>query len=78
MKVAIHTAVVGGGRFGFALLLLLVSGLLLPGRGEAQSIMGNLLDAQSGQPILLGYVGLLTEGGERVAGDSTRWRRDLR
>jgi len=47
------------------LLILLL--LCLPGRSAAQSVMGNLLDAQTGQPIMLGYVVLMTEGGDRVA-----------
>ena len=51
---------------GTCLVVLLLS-VLFPGTVKAQSIMGNLLDAQSGQAIMLGYVGLLTEDGERVA-----------
>jgi hypothetical protein len=38
-----------------------------PAVAQGQTIMGNLIDAQSGQAILLGYVGLLTEEGDRVA-----------
>lgn len=55
------------GRRRVTCLGALLLGVLVPGVGEAQSIMGNLLDAQSGQAIMLGYVGLLTEDGERVA-----------
>jgi len=46
-------------------LALLTLGIPLP--AGAQSLVGNLLDAQTGGPIMLGYVALLTEGGERVA-----------
>lgn len=54
------------GSPGLILSLLLV-GLLAPASARGQSIMGNLIDARSGQAILLGYVGLLTEDGDRVA-----------
>jgi len=56
----------GHGRSRGVLLLFLLFGVFLPRPAEAQSIMGNLLDAQTGRPILLGYVSLLTEGGEKV------------
>lgn len=56
------------GSLVFTILLSLVAwGILLPGQVQAQSIMGNLLDAQTGRPILLGYVGLLTEEGDRLS-----------
>jgi len=55
----------GGIRRTAAILFLLCAGL--PRASEAQSIAGNLLDAQSGQAIMLGYVALLDESGERVA-----------
>lgn len=55
------------GYAGYVLATFLLGGLILPRCGEAQTIMGSLLDAQTGQPILLGYVALLTEGGERIA-----------
>jgi hypothetical protein len=54
------------GRAWGVLAFLFLSSLILPGPTEAQTLMGNLLDAQSGRPILLGYVALLTEDGERV------------
>jgi len=54
------------GRAWAVLAFLLLTGLSFAGPTEAQTMVGNLLDAQSGQPILLGYVALLTEDGERV------------
>lgn len=45
-------------------LTLLAS--LLPSAISGQILMGNLLDAQTGRSIMLGYVGLLTEEGEKV------------
>jgi hypothetical protein len=62
----------GGVRLAGTTILLILSllsgwSILFPGSAGAQSIMGNLLDAQTGRPILLGYVGLLMEDGERVA-----------
>lgn len=54
----------GQGGLAAALALLLLG---LPRPSAAQSVVGNLLDAQTGQPIMLGYVVLMTEGGDRVA-----------
>lgn len=55
----------GGTRKLAPLLFLLCLGLPRP--SEGQTLTGSLLDAQSGQAIMLGYVALLKESGERVA-----------
>ena len=49
------------------LLFLCLFSLSAPPSAAAQSIMGSLVDAQSGNAIMLGYVGLMTEEGERIA-----------
>jgi len=53
-------------RSGVFLVFLFLLGLSVPSDADSQTIMGNLVDAESGQAILLGYVGLMTEEGERV------------
>jgi hypothetical protein len=52
--------------FGITLILLGLLGALIPSQGSAQVLMGNLVDAQNGQAIMLGYVGLVTEEGETI------------
>jgi hypothetical protein len=47
-----------------ALAVLLLAGG--PGAGQAQVVLGRLLDASTGAPVVMGYVALLTEHGEPV------------
>ena len=51
-------------RVAFAFLGILAT--LIPSRACGQILVGNLMDARTGQAIMLGYVALLTEGGDRV------------
>jgi hypothetical protein len=53
-----------GPTIGLLLLFFLFGSIARP--AKAQTIVGRLLDAQNDRPIMLGYVTLLTEGGDRV------------
>jgi len=55
-----------GCRVSGVLLAFFLSGVIDPVPSLGQTLMGNLIDARSGQAIMLGYVALLAEEGDRV------------